>query len=552
MRSGNSNNIAARIGRTSLHQALHAWSALLGCAAVLHEPEALRRYDKCTGTDRQDIPAALQPQTAQDVAGIVKIAAQFRVPLYPISTGRNWGYGSANPTAPGCVIVDLGGLDRIVDFDPELGLVTLEPGVTQQQLAQYLERHGHRFMTPTTGAGPTCSLVGNALERGYGITPGTDHFAAVTSLEAVLPDGRIYRPALDELGAVAANRAFKWGLGPYLDGLFAQGNFGIVTQMTIALAKSPAGFKAFYFSAAEDDALENLADATREIMARLPGIVGSINLMNQHRVLAMTTHYPKDLVGANGVLPKEAVTNLGKKHQVMAWTGVGALYGEPEVVAAAETVVRKLLGPASKRLLFLTPERARLVRRIAGLVPGAPGQRLRKTIDTLNASLQLMLGHPNEVALPLAYWKNGGVPAGPGALDPAADGCGLIWYPPLVPMRRGAVREYVTHVQDTCAAHGIEPLITLTALSDRCFDSTVPVLFERNNAMQAKAAERCYQALFEDGLALGFVPYRLGPQAMRRVADSGSVCWDIVAKLKAALDPGNIVAPGRYAPLARE
>ena len=73
-----------------------------------------------------------------------------------------------------------------------------------------------------TGAGPTCSLVGNALERGYGITPYTDHFAAVTDIEAVLPDGSVYRTALREIAGDELARLFKWGIGPHTAGLFAQ------------------------------------------------------------------------------------------------------------------------------------------------------------------------------------------------------------------------------------------------------------------------------------------------------------------------------------------
>jgi 4-cresol dehydrogenase (hydroxylating) len=92
--------------------------------------------------------------------------------------------------------------------------VTVEPGVTQQILYDYLERNRLAFLVPATGAGPHCSLVGNALERGYGITPYADHFSAVTAIEAVLPNGRIYRSALSELGGGTVDRAFKWGIGP--------------------------------------------------------------------------------------------------------------------------------------------------------------------------------------------------------------------------------------------------------------------------------------------------------------------------------------------------
>jgi FAD/FMN-containing dehydrogenase len=219
-----------------LRSAMRTWRARLGEDAVLDACAAQRCYGSCTiGVDRL-IPAALRLRSVEDIVTTVAIAADFGTPLYPISTGNNWGYGSALPPRDGCVIVDLSRLDRIVDFDPAVGLVTVEPGVTQRKLREYLDDRNLPFLVPVTGAGPDCSLVGNALERGYGITPHADHFGAVTALEAVLPDGRLYRSALSELGGETVDRAYKWGIGPYLDGLFAQSGWGIVTRMTIALA----------------------------------------------------------------------------------------------------------------------------------------------------------------------------------------------------------------------------------------------------------------------------------------------------------------------------
>ncbi len=106
----------------------------------------------------------------------MRIAQRQGIAIYPISTGRNWGYGTSLPAQDDCVILDLSRLQKIHHFDAELGVVTLEPGVTQGMLAAYLYAGNHPFMVPVTGAGPQCSLVGNALERGYGITPHTDHW----------------------------------------------------------------------------------------------------------------------------------------------------------------------------------------------------------------------------------------------------------------------------------------------------------------------------------------------------------------------------------------
>jgi hypothetical protein len=287
------------------------------------------------------------------------------------------------------------------------------------------------------------------------------------------------------------------------------------------------------------------------VLTALPGVAGSINLMSRLRVLAMTSPYPHNDVGRDGTLPIEVIARLGAKHRIAPWTGLGALYGDPKIVAAAKKIVKRILGPMVSGLRFVTPQRAGIAGKAARFVPGKAGRTLGDMVAALHGSLDILLGRPSEVALPLAYWKRGLSAAASGPLDPARDGCGLIWYSPLVLMKASVVREYVSHVETICRAHGIEPLITLTALSDRCFDSSVPLLFDLQDPIQLSRAGECYQALFEAGRQKGFVPYRLGTQIMETVTASDAVCWDLVGRLKAALDPEGIIAPGRYAPTAR-
>jgi 4-cresol dehydrogenase (hydroxylating) flavoprotein subunit len=66
--------------------------------------------------------------------------------------------------------------------------------------------------------GFSVEVAGQELERGYGITPLTDHFQGITWIEAVLSRQGIYWTPLTEMGAERADKAFKWGDGPYLDG----------------------------------------------------------------------------------------------------------------------------------------------------------------------------------------------------------------------------------------------------------------------------------------------------------------------------------------------
>jgi len=527
-------------------EALRAWRAALGEDAVVVGEQALSPYRRCTSGATRSVRALLRPRGTQEVVRTVEVARRFGVPLHPISTGHNWGYGTALAAAEDAVIVDLSAMRAIGDFDEQLGVVSVEPGVTQAQLAAFLAERNAPFLVPVTGAGPSCSLLANALERGYGITPISDHAAAIMGLEAVLADGTLYRPVLADLGAEQAAQAFRWGIGPYLNGLFLQSSFGIVTRMTLALARRPQVVRAFVASVREGEALERAVEAVRAVLRAVPGTVGGINLMNARRVLAMSVSYPAGRVGPDGLIPEEVIAELKRERDVAEWTVYGTLYGTRRSVAAAQREVRRLLGPLARRLLFVSRPMASRLHVLATWLPGRWAARLAAAARLLASSLQLVEGEPNETALALAYWGGGKRPADDRPLDPARDGCGLIWYSPLVPMRPDTVRRYVDFVVATLRRHGVEPLVTLTSLSERCFDSSVPLLFDRSSASATERAQRCYLELLESGRRLGFVPYRVHVDGMPWLTGHASAHWELAARLKSALDPQGILSPGRY------
>ena len=527
-----------------LDGAVREWQAALGAERVRVDPPTLGRYGTCTTGMGVPPVAVLHPASVEDVQAIVRIAAVARVGLYPISTGRNWGYGSAGPMVDGCAVVDLSTWRKIEPIDKALGLFALEPGVTQQDLADFLQHNRLRFMVPVSGAGPTASIVGNALERGYGITPFIDHFAAVTRIEAVLPNGERYRTLLGELGATDVDHAFKWGVGPYVDGLFAQGAFGIVTRVTVALAPRPQRVQAFVFELRDDAMLEPAIEAVREVLQRLPGVAGGINLMNAHRVLAMSVPHPRQRDPDAGPLAGALAETLFRKHRVTPWLGLGAIYGTTGIVRAARAEIGRMLRRRGMKPRFVDRQRLRSVAWVGrALVPlGAP--KLATLTHRLGEVLRLLEGLPTNVALPLAYWKSG--TRGMGPADPAADGCGLIWYSPLVPMNPGRARDYVRLVEAICIRHGFEPLITLSSVGAWCFDSTVPILFDPQRKEEAERARACHTELLESGCARGFVPYRLGIQSMGFALGRAGAAAELLSTLKRSIDPNAIIAPGRY------
>jgi FAD/FMN-containing dehydrogenase len=527
-----------------LAEAAAAWRSLLGSDRVLDAAQAQAAWGSCTAGATRRISGALRPASVEPIPELVRIARAHRTPLYPISTGNNWGYGTALPVRDDCVILDLSGLARIRDFDADTGVLTVEPGVTQGMLAEFLARGAHPFLVPVTGAGPNCSILGNAVERGYGITPYSDHFGAVLALEAVLADGSVYRSPLPELTSDNAAPGFKWGIGPYLDGLFTQSGFGVVTSVTIALAHTPPRTKAMLFGLPEDRFAESV-EAIREALRRLPGIIGGVNLMNTHRVLAMAIPYPADMVGTDGLITSAALTKLAARQRIHAWTGFGTLYGTQGIIRAAQREIVRLLRPHVRQLAFVSPATLRNVNRVRGRLGLKFGGFGRK-LELLQSGLELVQGRPNETALPLAYWRSGLAADPRGARDPGRDGCGLIWYSPLVPMSAQRVLRYVGFVTAILRAHRLEPLITLTSISERCFDSTVPLLFDRRAPAEVDRAQRCAAELLEAGRREGFVPYRVGVDAMPWLESRHLMQTALAKRLKDALDPQQILAPGRY------
>jgi 4-cresol dehydrogenase (hydroxylating) len=533
-------------------EAITEWEAAIGVSSVLLKKNDIAPYSKNTIGVWRDIKGILLPRTTEEVQAIVKIAKKYKTPLYPISGGKNWGYGSSNPVANVSFIVDLSQMKKITDFDADLGTVTVEPGVTQQDLYDFFKSHGNQFMVPTTGAGPSASILGNALERGYGLTPHSDHFEAVTAFQAVLPNGDLYLPALEELGGKKINQLFKWGLGPYLDGIFTQGNFGIVTKGTILIARRPEKISVFFFALKNEASLEGAVLAIRKIKQELCANTGAINLMNTRRMLSMLEPFPSEHLNGQTVIDDATIAQLAKKHQLTQWAGFGAIYGNKSMAKVMEKIIRKTLKPFVARIHFISEKKIEMVRYSRFLLPRFYAKNLKPKLDMLSAAIKNISGHPSQVALPLAYWRSSQKPDLTKVVNPAQDNCGLIWHAPLIPLTPTDIRKHVEIVNEVCPKYGVNPLITLTIFSGQCCDSTIPILFDRKNQVEEFKAKNCHQELIEKEGAEGYFPYRLGIDKMNQLIDPSAPCWKFAQALKKAVDPEQIIAPGRYIPYQEE
>jgi 4-cresol dehydrogenase (hydroxylating) len=184
--------------------------------------------------------AAVAPASAEEVQAVVRAANALRIPLYPISTGRNLAYGGAAPIYSGSVVLDLKRMNRVIEVDERNAFALVEPGVSYFDLYNHITERGLDLWIdpPDPGWG---SVIGNALDGGGGWTayPFRDHFGAHCGMEVVLGDGEIVRTGMGAAPNTKTWQHNKWGYGPWVDGLFRQSNMGVVTKMGFWLMPRP-------------------------------------------------------------------------------------------------------------------------------------------------------------------------------------------------------------------------------------------------------------------------------------------------------------------------
>jgi FAD/FMN-containing dehydrogenase len=508
--------------RTAHGRALRDWRRALGPAHVVTDAAARRSAQTATFLTRQRIPAILRPGRREEVQACLRIAARHGIPVHPVSCGKNWGYGSRVPLRDGCVLLDLARLNRIVEFDERLGYVTLEPGVTFRQLHRFLQRRGSRLHANPTGSTPDSSPLANALERGLGQGPLGDRFAGVCGLEVVLPTGDLVRTGFARLPAAAAAPLHRWGVGPWFDGLFSQSNLGVVTRLTLWLSPISEHGDLLAATIGRADDLRRVIESLRPLLLR--GVIRNpIKLTNDYRALSQATRFPRSITRSDALLPRSTVRALQRRP--FSWQLFGTLdYATPRHRAPERRLLRDSLGRACTRLSF-TAERA---------------------LKTRGSDAWTDLHRPpfsRDVAA--TYWRKRVAP--PPRMDPDRDGCGAIWCSPVVPLTGADVARAVAIVERTTTAAGFEPMITITALDGRAAHLVVPLFYDRSVARADRRALACARRLLERLARRGYYPYRLGVNSMGCLPKPRGGDLAFRRRLKRALDPRQILSPGRYA-----
>lgn len=506
----------------SVARACRDWATLLGHEAVLDDPAVLAERGRTTLPSAPRPAAVIVPAAREQVPDIVRVAARHRVPLYPVSCGKNWGWGDACPVTGGQVVVDLSRLTAL-DIDEELGIAVVEPGVTQLQLAERIQSMG--WMADCTTAGPATSVLGNTVERGIGQTALAERWSHVWAAEAVLADGTVVRTGF---GASRGRRGelvqpMRWGAGPVLDGLFAQSSLGIVTRLAVGLQPRPERVEAL-LAVVPDEALEEHCDRLRSI--RLRGAP----------------------MGAPHTFP------LRRPGLPNRWLTVGALAGMADVVACFAAELDRAFNPPHGlgRMARYTPDS--LGDRHVELLDeaGLPDEPVLR--EFLDAGAAYSQGWPLQLSPQFVLNYVGGA-AGqrlttpPTSVDPLAVGYGFEFAWPTSPAIGSDVRAMCDLVEDVLTRHGRPFAITLSSPNARAVVAVTRVPFAKDDPEDAAVARRCYSELVADCTAAGFPQARVSISSMQSLDPSGDAPeWAVVRRIKEALDPEGVIAPGKYEP----
>jgi glycolate oxidase len=214
--------------------------------------------------------AVVLPVSAQEVSEVVKLANRHRIPVVPRAGGTGLTDGAV-PLKHG-IVIDIKLMNKVFELDLEDRTVTVGPGINMMKLNEELRKHD--VIYPDDPASYPCSLVGGRIgTSGWSLIGGRYGHTRdlVISFEMVLPTGEIVR-----VGDGGGKKVRKSSSGYQLKHLFMghQGTLGIVTEATLELVPRPeAEFAAFFSYEDYESAWRSTGALARSGLATLAGVV---------------------------------------------------------------------------------------------------------------------------------------------------------------------------------------------------------------------------------------------------------------------------------------
>ena len=482
---------------------------------------------------------ALAPVSTEQVQQIVRIANKYRIPLYPISTGRNLGYGGSAPAYSGSVVLDLKRMNRIIDVNEQHAFALVEPGVSYFDLYRHIQEHKLKVWIdcPDPGWG---SVMGNALDRGGGYTSANyrNHFDSHCGMEIALPDGELLRTGMGAIPNAQTWQQYKSGCGPWIDGIFSQSNYGIVTKMGFWLMPEPEAYLRCTVSVPRYQDLMPLVEILNfiensRITSGFPDLespllgyppVGQVQLWNETGPPKMSAEHLKLMSGTKlGFSPD--IEAYGARSGIPYWRLWLSFHGPEEVIQAQWHAAQRHFA------------------RIAG-AKFAVVDHVKLPVDAHQATQY----HEPEFGVPSlrAFSIGARTPWNP---TPSK---GHMWFSPIIPRTGEAIIEANRVFSEAAKSLGM-PLFTTFTLPACFWERSFIFILATPVTEDPKTNKRYregFKNLIEVGGEHGWGEYRTAPVFQKSVMDvysfNNHALQRFHATLKDAIDPNGILSAGRY------
>ncbi len=495
----------------AIARALKAIEKIVGSEAVFQTAEDREAYrDKFPiDTGAHHPAAAVAPTTTEQVQAIVRIAAENKVPLWPISRGKNLGYGTSSPVVAGSIVLDMSRM-RKIEVDVENGVVLLEPGVGFYDLYDYLQTRNIPLWLSVPG-NSWGSVIGNALDRGLGYTPYGEHTRNLCGMEVVLPDGDVVRTGMGAMANAPTWNLHKYGFGPAWDQLFVQSNFGIVTKAGMWLMPQP---ECVLGVDVEMDKMEDLGPLIDMIgPLRREGVLQqSPTIGNWFRAANILTTR-KQWTDKPGTLSDDVI-NAIRKQFGLGWWGVSLrVYGRESVAKANLDILEKAV--KAIKPMAIKPFAWR---------PGEP-------YSPTNGG---WMGVPLTFPMQSANWFGGRG--------------GHIGFSPVLPQNGKLAMEQFHRTYARYKEFGMDYQASF-AFGERHILNVNAVLLNLDDPAFMKRVDPFLRTLIGDAAQHGYGEYRAHIDYMDLIADgygyNNNALRRLNERVKDALDPAGILAPGK-------
>lgn len=522
------------------------FAEIVGEENILLEKRGVASYEKNVSGLNVAVGGVLLPGSKEEVKHVVKVAAEHNIGLYPISKGLNWGLGSRLPVRDNCFILDMRRMNRIIAVDEEQQYVILEPGVTQEQLYEYLTSRNLPLTFNVTGSGVEASVLGNALDRGVGYR--SARAEDVLGLEVVAGTGECISTGYGHYEKASTSGLYPYGIGPDMNGLFLQSALGIVTAATLRLFPVKEKQMAVLCTLQNPESLEIFLDSIAWLRKQ-EVLTSVVHVGNKARTKVTVMPLLEEVLGEGTEIDddklREEAEKLYDSEMTSAWTALATLDGTSEQVNAAVKAIKKSMA-AFGRITVVDKEmiakRQKMVDRLS-FIPSI--KRRGYLLKALKPLLGLPLGIPSDVAIKGVYWAVGEKQPKEG-MNPDDSRAGLKFILPTAPLSGYHGEAVASLTEEVFSAYGFTPYITLNTITSRSFGCVINLSFDREDSGESERAQQCADELLKRLINKGYYPYRVNVGQMNMVVNKDDSFWQVADSLKKALDPAGILSPGKY------